>query len=60
MSTTSKTQAGLKDLTTEELHEYGTLLDSVTPLENELLHRLEYYIQMYGDYLGSYTPSEDY
>ena len=45
----------LTELTNEEIYEYGTMLEAVTPLENELLRRLEYYIQTYGDYLGSYN-----
>ena len=36
----------------------GTMLEAVTPLENELLRRLEYYIQTYGDYLGSYNQED--
>ena len=34
-----------------ELHAYGTHKESVTPLENELLHRLESYIEIYGDFI---------
>tara|TARA_R110002167_G_scaffold292888_1_gene497538 strand:+ start:392 stop:580 length:189 start_codon:yes stop_codon:yes gene_type:complete len=34
-----------------ELHAYGTHKESVTPLENELLHRLENYIDIYGDFI---------
>ena len=40
----------LKVLTNEELYIHGTMLGKVTPLENELLHRLEQYIDLYGDY----------
>lgn len=48
----------LTELTNEEIYEYGTMLEAVTPLENELLRRLEYYIQTYGDYLGSYNQED--
>ena len=34
-----------------ELHAHGTQKESVTPLENELLHRLENYIELYGDWI---------
>lgn len=49
----------LTEYTNEEIYEHGTMLEVVTPLENELLRRLEYYIQQYGDYLGSYSPEAD-
>ena len=49
----------LTEYTNEKLYEHGTMLEVVTPLENELLRRLEYYIQQYGDYLGSYNPEAD-
>jgi len=52
-------QKDLTELTNEEIYEHGTMLETVTPLENELLRRLEYYIQQYGDYLGSYDPEVD-
>ena len=48
----------LTELTNEEIYEHGTMLEAVTPLENELLRRLEYYIQTYGDYLGSYNQED--
>ena len=48
----------LTELTNEEIYEHGTMLETVTPLENELLRRLEYYIQTYGDYLGSYSQED--
>jgi succinylglutamate desuccinylase len=51
-------QKDLTELTNEEIYEYGTMLEAVTPLENELLRRLEYYIQTYGDYLGSYNQED--
>jgi len=43
----------LDELTNEELLSYGTMRKEVTPLENELLHRLEIYIDSYGDFLGT-------
>lgn len=49
----------LTEYTNEEIYEHGIMLEVVTPLENELLRRLEYYIQQYGDYLGSYNPEAD-
>ena len=49
----------LTEYTNEEIYEHRTMLEVVTPLENELLRRLEYYIQQYGDYLGSYNPEAD-
>ena len=41
----------LIDMNNVELHAYGTHKESVTPLENELLHRLENYIELYGDWI---------
>ena len=38
-------------LSNDELVRYGFKQPSATLLENELLHRLEAYISMYGDYL---------
>ena len=55
MQDNKQPQKDLTELTNEEIYEYGTMLEAVTPLENELLRRLEYYIQTYGDYLGSYN-----
>jgi len=51
-------QKDLTELTNEEIYEHGTMLETVTPLENELLRRLEYYIQTYGDYLGRYNQED--
>ncbi len=51
-------QKDLTELTNEEIYEHGTMLETVTPLENELLRRLEYYVQTYGDYLGSYSQED--
>jgi len=36
-------------LTDEQLVEYVTGLDEVTPVENELAHRLEIYVALFGD-----------
>jgi len=54
----NKKEKDLTELTNEEIYEHGTMLETVTPLENELLRRLEYYIQTYGDYLGSYNQED--
>ena len=59
MSEENREVKDLTEYTNEELYEHGTMLEVVTPLENELLRRLEYYIQQYGDYLGSYSPEAD-
>lgn len=59
MSEENREIKDLTEYTNEELYEHGTMLEVVTPLENELLRRLEYYIQQYGDYLGSYNPEAD-
>lgn len=58
MQDNKQPQKDLTELTNEEIYEYGTMLEAVTPLENELLRRLEYYIQTYGDYLGSYNQED--
>ena len=49
----------LKVLTNEELYIHGTMLGKVTPLENELLHRLEQYIDLYGDYTSEAYDLDD-
>ena len=49
MSEENRETKDLTELTNEEIYEHGTMLETVTPLENELLRRLEYYIQTYGD-----------
>lgn len=36
-------------MTDKELVEYTTEQQNVTPLENELAHRLENYVAIYGD-----------
>jgi hypothetical protein len=41
----------LMQLTNTELVSHGFEQPSATLLENELLHRLEAYIEMYGDFL---------
>ena len=58
MQDNKQPQKDLTELTNEEIYEHGTMLETVTPLENELLRRLEYYIQTYGDYLGSYSQED--
>jgi hypothetical protein len=46
-------------LTNDELVRFGFKQPSVTLLENELLHRLEAYISMYGDYLDVKARERD-
>jgi len=46
-------------LTNDELVRYGFKQPSATLLENELLHRLEAYISMYGDYLDAKARERD-
>lgn len=47
----SEDKVELVGMNNVELHAYGTHKESVTPLENELLHRLENYIDIYGDFI---------
>jgi|TARA_R110000851_G_scaffold46000_1_gene112269 hypothetical protein len=49
--TKGSTSTELIDMNNVELHAHGTQKESVTPLENELLHRLENYIELYGDWI---------
>jgi len=49
----------LMQLTNDELVRHGFKQPSVTLLENELLHRLEAYISMYGDYLDPQATERD-
>tara|TARA_B110000093_G_C12550114_1_gene237439 strand:- start:41 stop:208 length:168 start_codon:yes stop_codon:yes gene_type:complete len=49
--TKGSTCTELIDMNNVELHAFGTKKESVTPLENELLHRLENYIALYGDWI---------
>ena len=44
-------QTDLMQLTNNELVRYGFEQPIATLLENELLHRVEAYIEMYGDFL---------
>ena len=44
-------QTDLMQLTNKELINHGFHQRSATLLENELLHRVEAYIEMYGDFL---------
>ena len=46
-------------LTNDELVRHGSEQPSATLLENELLHRLEAYINMYGDYLDAKARKRD-
>jgi hypothetical protein len=46
-------------LTNDELVRHGFEQPSATLLENELLHRLEAYISMYGDYLDGKARERD-
>ena len=46
-------------LTNDELVRHGFEQPSATVLENELLHRLEAYISMYGDYLDVKARERD-
>ena len=46
-------------LTNDELVRYGFKQPSATLLENELLHRLEAYISMHGDYLDVKARERD-
>ena len=41
----------LMQLTNRELVSHGFQQGSATLLENELLHRVETYVELYGDYL---------
>ena len=49
----------LMQLTNDELIRYGFKQPSATLLENELLHRLEAYVSMYGDYLDPQARERD-
>ena len=44
-------QTDLMQLTNRELVSHGFHQRSATLLENELLHRVEAYVELYGDYL---------
>ena len=44
-------QADLMQLTNKDLLRHGFEQPIATLLENELLHRIEAYIEMYGDFL---------
>mgnify|MGYP001167592667 CR=1 FL=1 len=47
----------LVEMSNVELHKHGVGYEDVTPLENELLHRLEAYIEIYGDYTSNADDS---
>ena len=44
-------QTNLMNLTNRKLVSHGFRQPRTTVLENELLHRLEVYVELYGDYL---------
>jgi hypothetical protein len=44
-------QTDLMQLTNKDLLRHGFEQPAATLLENELLHRVEAYIEMYGDFL---------
>ena len=44
-------QTDLMQLTNKDLLRHGFEQPTATLLENELLHRVEAYIEMYGDFL---------
>lgn len=39
----------IRSMSDKELVEHVTRQESVTPLENELKHRLEHYVEIYGE-----------
>jgi hypothetical protein len=51
IATKGSTSTELIDMNNVELHKHAVSQDSVTPLENELLHRLEAYIEIHGDWM---------
>ncbi len=52
-------QFDLMQLTNNELVRYGFEQPTTTVLENELLHRLETFISIYGDYLDPKATERD-
>jgi hypothetical protein len=50
-ATKGSTCTELIDKNNVQLWKYGVSQESVTPLENELLHRLEMYIEIHGDWI---------
>jgi len=46
---TAEAQEDVTQMTDTQLVEYTTEQEEVTPLENELAHRLEIYVATYGD-----------
>ncbi len=59
MKDVNQQTADLMRLTNAELVRFGFKQPSATLLENELLHRLEAYISMYGDYLDVKARERD-
>ena len=59
MGNTDVIATDLMELTNDELVRHGFTQKSATLLENELLHRLEAYINMYGDYLDIKARERD-
>tara|TARA_R110002096_G_scaffold302700_1_gene497546 strand:- start:455 stop:634 length:180 start_codon:yes stop_codon:yes gene_type:complete len=59
MGNTDIIATDLMELTNDELVRHGFTQKSATLLENELLHRLEAYINMYGDYLDPQARERD-
>ena len=49
----------LIEMSNEELLAHGTAQPNITILENELLHRLETFISIYGDYLDPKARERD-
>lgn len=59
MTTAPSPTDDLMQLTNSNLLRHGLGRPDVTVLENELLHRLEAYINMYGDYLDAKAQERD-
>lgn len=59
MTTAPRPTDDLMQLTNSNLLRHGLGRPNVTVLENELLHRLEAYISMYGDYLDVKARERD-
>lgn len=59
MDQTDAQATDLMELTNDELIRFGFTRKSATLLENELLHRLEAYLEMHGDYLDPQARERD-
>lgn len=55
---TEQSDNSLMEMTNSELLAYGTRMESATLLENEVLHRLETYISLYGDWADVPSATE--